>query len=370
VRPGGLGDPRRGVGRLALESGAPVVPLAVMGTEDVRRGLRIRPRRVSVRAGRPLTFPRVEQPSRQLAQAVTDRIWPCVALQWEWLGGLPPLRRAAVIGAGAHGTALAQALHRAGLAVELGTRTREHAEALAPGLDGITVARATDLELEEADVVVLAVPSRALPHVLAQHAERIAPQAGLVVVSRGLVPALGALPSAYAAERARVRALACLGGPGGTVVASRDRAFAAQLTTVLRRAGLPAQRSSDLVGVELAGIAESLAAQAAAAARAGGSLAAGAAAARVFAEVERHARAAGADPATFAGLAGTGALVAAVASEAQGTAGQVAEAADTLPLLTERLAAAGDPHAATGALAALAHGETSPGDWLATVTVA
>src|SRR5437868_10936224 len=43
VRPGSLGQPRRGVGRLALDSGAPVVPVAVMGTEAVRRGRRGRP---------------------------------------------------------------------------------------------------------------------------------------------------------------------------------------------------------------------------------------------------------------------------------------------------------------------------------------
>ena len=89
IRPGGLGTPKRGVGRLALESGAPIVPLSVIGTEDVRKGWRIRPRKVTIRAGRPLTYPQVEQPSRQLAQAVTDRIWPCIRLQWEWLGGDP-----------------------------------------------------------------------------------------------------------------------------------------------------------------------------------------------------------------------------------------------------------------------------------------
>ena len=102
IRSGGLGTPKRGVGRLALESGAPVVPLAVLGTDEVRRGWRIRPRRVTVRAGRPLTFPLVERPSPRLAQAVTDRVWPCVSLQWEWLGGerpapeLPPAERPAL----------------------------------------------------------------------------------------------------------------------------------------------------------------------------------------------------------------------------------------------------------------------------------
>jgi 1-acyl-sn-glycerol-3-phosphate acyltransferase len=89
IRPGGLGAPKRGIGRLALESGAPIVPLAVIGTEAVRRGWRIRPHKVTIRAGRPLTYPRVQSPSKQLAQAVTDRIWPCIQLQWEWLGGDP-----------------------------------------------------------------------------------------------------------------------------------------------------------------------------------------------------------------------------------------------------------------------------------------
>jgi len=89
VRPGPLGRPRRGVGRLALETGVPVVPVAVIGTEDVRRGWRIRPRRVQVRVGRPLRFPRPERSSPALAAAVTDRIWACVSLQWEWLGGVP-----------------------------------------------------------------------------------------------------------------------------------------------------------------------------------------------------------------------------------------------------------------------------------------
>ena len=80
-------------------------------------------------------------------------------LQWEWLGGLPPIRRAAVIGAGAWGTSLAVLLARAGLEVELGCRTHEQAEALAasrvnerylPGVElpeSVSVVRAAELEL-------------------------------------------------------------------------------------------------------------------------------------------------------------------------------------------------------------------------------
>jgi len=88
VRRGPLGEPRRGVGRLALETGAPVAPIAVIGTEDVRRGWRIRPRKVRIRAGRPLLFPTTRRSSPAVAAAVTDRIWACVRLQWDWLGGV------------------------------------------------------------------------------------------------------------------------------------------------------------------------------------------------------------------------------------------------------------------------------------------
>jgi len=92
VRPGPLGKPRRGVGRLALETGARVVPVAVIGSESVRRGWRIRPRKVRIRCGRPMAFPSTEHPSRRAAGAVTDRVWACVSLQWEWLGGAPTPR--------------------------------------------------------------------------------------------------------------------------------------------------------------------------------------------------------------------------------------------------------------------------------------
>jgi glycerol-3-phosphate dehydrogenase (NAD(P)+) len=87
VRPGPLGSPRRGVGRLALETGAPVAPVAIIGSDAVRRGWRIRPRKVRIRVGRPLLFPTVEHCSPTLAAGVTERVWACVSLQWDWLGG-------------------------------------------------------------------------------------------------------------------------------------------------------------------------------------------------------------------------------------------------------------------------------------------
>jgi 1-acyl-sn-glycerol-3-phosphate acyltransferase len=379
IRPGGLGRPKRGVGRLALEAGVPVVPLAINGTEAIRRGWRIRPHRVTVRAGRPLTFPHVQEPSPQLAQAVTDRIWPCVALQWEWLGGLAPLRRATVIGAGAWGTALAVTLQRAGLDVQLGTRTLGQAEVVRvtgenpdylPGiaLDGIEVGRAADLDLSGSDLVVLAVPSPALAHVLAAHAERIPASAGVVVVANGLVAPLGTLPCAFASERVTARAVACIGGPAepadtvasgaSLVVGSTDRAFAAQLVQVLAAAGLDATRTADVTGLELAGIARSTAALAATAATPAGPNAAAAAASRVLAEVDALARRAGARDS---------ALVSAVLAAGPT---HTAEAVVTLPLLTTRLRDERLPAHAVSALADVIDGRVTTEEWAAGLTSA
>jgi glycerol-3-phosphate dehydrogenase (NAD(P)+) len=100
VRPGPLGSPRRGVGRLALETGAVVVPVAVIGTDEVRDGWRLRPRKVRVRFGRSARHQRTEEVSPSLAAGVTGRIWACVALQWEWLGGEVPPRPQRLAAAG------------------------------------------------------------------------------------------------------------------------------------------------------------------------------------------------------------------------------------------------------------------------------
>src|SRR4051812_43971311 len=275
IRPGALGRPRRGVGRLALETGAPVVPVAIIGTEAIRKGWRIRPHKVRVRVGRSLTFPQVPNASPQLAAAVTDRIWPNVMLQWEWLGGLPPLRRAAVVGAGSWGTAVAVMLARAGLEVDLGCRTREQAEALLElrrneryldGIElptGVNVLRASELEPSRHDLVVFAVPSAQLPAAVAAHGGLIAPRSGVLVCAKGLVPPLGMLPTAYVAERVPSWAVGALGGPahaaaaldGGAslVLATQHPAFARQLGDALGAAGFDVATSSDLIGVELAG---------------------------------------------------------------------------------------------------------------------
>jgi glycerol-3-phosphate dehydrogenase (NAD(P)+) len=405
---GSLGEPKRGVGRLALESGAPVVPIAITGTEHARRGWRIRPVKVKVRCGAALTFPRVESPSKHLAREVTQRIWPCVELQWEWLGGLPALRRAAVVGAGSMGTAMAVLLQRAGLEVQLACRTAEQAERLAathenedylPGLElppELEVASVRDTEFAGVDLVVLCVPCGALPSVMGQIGALVGERSAVLVTSKGLVPPLGTTPAAYVSERVLARAVACLAGPAhareavtdgaSVVLASHDPDLRPQLLEVLERGGLRVDAIDDVLGTELAACAKNAAALASAAAAARGPNLAGAAAGRVFAEVHQLALASGCPSETFTGLAGAGDLVATAlaegsrnrragelvgaglpAQQVEAAVEQTAESLGTVPLLREAFERSGIDAPVTAGLCAVLEGTLPAEEWLESV---
>jgi hypothetical protein len=363
TRPGPLGRPKRGVGRLALETGAPVVPVAIIGSEAVRTGWRIRPHKVRIRAGAPLTFPQVDEPSRHLAAAVTDRIWPCVELQWEWLGGIPQVRRAAVIGADSWATSLALALARAGLEVDLGTRGGEQPATTEPLPDAINVHAAGDIALAHHDVVCLAVPPRDLPSVMDEIGQDIPERAGVLVRAKGLVAPHGTLPCAYVGERTKARAVACVGGPGAAagvlaprsslVLASTSEPFLGQIADILRRARFDVQRTTDVTGVELAAAARNAAAFAATAAAPAGQGIAAAAAGMVLAEVDAYARRQGGRSETFADLTG---------------AGDDAQALDDLPLLAVALREDGIDAPAVAGLAEVVAGRVEPERWAAAVT--
>jgi glycerol-3-phosphate dehydrogenase (NAD(P)+) len=406
IRRGTLAEPRRGVGRLALQTGAPVIPTAVLGTEHVRRGWRIRPRKVRVRLGKAMTFPRAEEPSKALAETVTARIWPNVQLQWEDLGGLPPMRRAAVIGAGSWGTAVAVLLARGGLEVQLGARTVEQTAELIeqgenrrylPGVplpDSIDVRHASDIELAGLDLICLAIPSKSLPQAVGAIADRVSARSSVLLMTKGLIAPQGQLPSEYVGERVRARAIACLGGPAhareavsgsaALVLGSADNDLRVQLGEVFDRAGLVCERSRDVTGVEMAGAAKNAAALAGAAAEPHGLNAAGIAVAEIWRECIEYGLARGAELETFSGLAGVGDLTATMmapagrnrrAGELLGTGtpaeeipaqiGQASEGLDTVPLLAEVVAASGGPAEALSGLAALIRGDVDAEEWVA-----
>jgi 1-acyl-sn-glycerol-3-phosphate acyltransferase len=408
IRRGTLATPKRGVGRLALQTGAPVVPAAVFGSELVRRGWRIRPRRVSVRLGKAMRFPRVEQPSPPLAESVTARIWPNVLLQWEAMGGLPPMRRAAVIGAGSWGTAVAVLLARGGLEVQLGARTAAQAAQVSESrrngryLDGvelpeaIRVLPASQIELAGLDLVCLAIPSGSLPQAVGAIGDRVSDRSSVLLLTKGLIGPRGQLPAEYVSERVRARAVACLGGPAhaaeavsgsaALVLGSADADLRDQLGEVFDRAGLICERTADVTGVEMAGAAKNAAALAAAASEPYGLNAAGIAAAQVWRECIEYALSRGAALDTFSGLAGVGDLTATVlapggrnrragellgrgtpAEEIPALIGQASEGLDAVPLLAEALLAAGSPAEALSGLAALIRGEIDSEAWVASL---
>jgi 1-acyl-sn-glycerol-3-phosphate acyltransferase len=82
-RSGQLGSAKPGIGRIALESGAPIVPTAIHGSEGVRGYRRLRFPRVRIEYGEPLTFPVEKEPSRERQQEVADEIFARVRELYE-----------------------------------------------------------------------------------------------------------------------------------------------------------------------------------------------------------------------------------------------------------------------------------------------
>jgi 1-acyl-sn-glycerol-3-phosphate acyltransferase len=74
-RTGGLREPRPGVGRLALESGVPVIPMAIHGSLGVRRWRRLRFPKVTMQYGQPISFPVVEHPTREQQMEVAGQVF-------------------------------------------------------------------------------------------------------------------------------------------------------------------------------------------------------------------------------------------------------------------------------------------------------
>ena len=74
-RTGDLGEARPGVGRLALESGVPVVPVAIFGSQNARNWKKLQFPKVTVQFGDPIRFEQVEHPTREQAQAASELVF-------------------------------------------------------------------------------------------------------------------------------------------------------------------------------------------------------------------------------------------------------------------------------------------------------
>jgi glycerol-3-phosphate dehydrogenase (NAD(P)+) len=322
-----------------------------------------------------------------------------------------PIRRAAVIGAGSFGTAIAVLLERSGVRTMLLTRTEEQARELDSRrvneryLDGVELPsglkiRALDpeeVQFRRMDAIFLAVPSRALGEAadaLAGH--EIAEHAGIISCSKGLVSAQGMAPTTYLERLFSPGRVACLGGPAharemvesgaGLVCASHSEGLAHRISEAFQQAGTVCEVSNDPVGVELAGAAKNAAALAAGATIAQGFNAAGMAAGDVFAEVLALAEVQGARAETFVGRAGIGDLMATAlapssrnraagellaqgvpADEVPAKLGQVSEALETVSLLARACEGARVDAPVISALSRLIDGTLPLGEWVALV---
>lgn len=78
-------QPKRGIGRLALESGAPVVPVAIHGSAQVRNWKRLQFPKVTVHYGDPVRWERIEAPTRDQQQAAANEIFAQVRALYDRL---------------------------------------------------------------------------------------------------------------------------------------------------------------------------------------------------------------------------------------------------------------------------------------------
>jgi 1-acyl-sn-glycerol-3-phosphate acyltransferase len=66
---------RPGIGRLALQSGATVVPVAIHGSSRVRNWKRLRFPKVTILYGDPIRWDPIEEPTREQQQEVANAIF-------------------------------------------------------------------------------------------------------------------------------------------------------------------------------------------------------------------------------------------------------------------------------------------------------
>jgi glycerol-3-phosphate dehydrogenase (NAD(P)+) len=233
--------------------------------------------------------------------------------------------RAVVVGAGSWGSAFACLLRDNGHDVALAARDPEHAAAIretgrnpryVPQADlrGIAATTQDEAPIEDADVVVVAVPSEVFGEVVAG----LPGDAPLLSLTKGLHPATGGRLTTLV----RGRPVAVLSGPNiadeivrglpaAAVVASDDLELAVRLQVAVNSAVFRVYVSDDVAGVELCAAAKNVIALAAGGAdglRLGDNAKA-ALVSRGLAEMRRLAEAAGTRPDTFAGLAGMGDLI-------------------------------------------------------------
>jgi len=84
-RTGELGEAKPGVGRAALETGAPVVPIAIHGSQGIRSWRKLVFPKITIRYGEPISFDVVESPTREQQLEAANEIFSHVREMYEEL---------------------------------------------------------------------------------------------------------------------------------------------------------------------------------------------------------------------------------------------------------------------------------------------
>jgi glycerol-3-phosphate dehydrogenase (NAD(P)+) len=246
---------------------------------------------------------------------------------------MPVFQRICIIGAGAWGTALANATARTGHKVTLyDNDTAVMAEiekyrtnrTRLPDIEvdsGITVAQSLR-EAATADVLLLVIPTQAMRPLAGTLAVHIVPKTPIVTCSKGIERGTGKFVTEIVAEQIPQARPAILSGPSFAVdvakglptavtLAAEDERLAASLAEALRSPTFRVYHTTDVRGVEIGGAAKNVLAIAAGivAGRNLGASAQAALTARGFAELVRLGHAYGAKPETLMGLSGLGDLI-------------------------------------------------------------
>jgi 1-acyl-sn-glycerol-3-phosphate acyltransferase len=110
--PDNLGHPRRGAGRLALETGAPLVPCAITGTEKIFRGGLPVPRRVQVAFSPPVSVSELAPSQEAASELIEEMVWPEVEGSYRRLRARPTVIAASLAALGIGGGLLARRRRR------------------------------------------------------------------------------------------------------------------------------------------------------------------------------------------------------------------------------------------------------------------
>jgi 1-acyl-sn-glycerol-3-phosphate acyltransferase len=100
-----LGSPRRGAARLALETGALLVPAAITGTENLFVGPVPKLRRVQVAFGEPISVPELEATPEAAGTLLEGQLWPEVTREYGRLRARPSVIVAGLAAVGLAGWA-------------------------------------------------------------------------------------------------------------------------------------------------------------------------------------------------------------------------------------------------------------------------